>query len=594
MVAVAGGALAVLTSFRFFAALAVFLHHTVHGANSTGSNLTGISQLFWEGWSGVAFFFVLSGFILTYTYYERMAERTREGTRRFWRLRAARVVPLHLLTFAVALAAAAPLLRAHLLGGSLSALSQITLTQAWIPAPDPLHHGQMLAFGYNGPAWSLSCEAFFYALFPVLIVMVVAVRRSWMLAAAALAMWAWSMLIALQLGSLHMNALVYLFPPFRLAEFVIGMCLGVLFVRHRHGVRGGARLWTALEIGALAALAVGVLCSSLAPAATRYAAYYLPFFVAMLAVFAFERGHVSSLLRHPWLVFLGEISFAFYLTSVLVLRAGEWLGLSRDIPAPAFDVAALIITLGVSAAVHQWFERPTRAALRGRPKPRAEASLPAAAPAPPALTAARELDDRRPVAIRRQVLELGAVDLAAGGARHLVEKHDLLGRLVAHPLAGKADQLLGGGPLDIVTYGDVGPHVLAVQHVVHTDHPGALDAGMLEQRPLHHLRGDVGSVVHDDLLAPAAEIEIAVLVGAHHVARIQPSVAKQLLGRRSRCASSPPSRQACESTAGPPDRRRAPRRRRRESPPPRRAPRCPPTRRGCHPTGDSQTRAPSR
>jgi peptidoglycan/LPS O-acetylase OafA/YrhL len=39
----------------------------------------------------------------------------------------------------------------------------VTLTQAWVPL-------DKFAFGLNGVSWSLSCEAFFYALFPLLLV----------------------------------------------------------------------------------------------------------------------------------------------------------------------------------------------------------------------------------------------------------------------------------------------------------------------------------------------------------------------------------------------------------------------------------------
>ena len=59
--------------------------------------------------------------------------------------------------------------------------------------------------------------------------------------------------------------------------------------------------------------------------------YDLPFFAFTILVFAAERGRISQHLRGSWLVFLGEISFAFYLLHVLVMRlAGTWDCSRRD------------------------------------------------------------------------------------------------------------------------------------------------------------------------------------------------------------------------------------------------------------------------
>jgi peptidoglycan/LPS O-acetylase OafA/YrhL len=51
-----------LTSLRFLFALCVFLsHYTING-----------SPVFYEGYIGVEFFFILSGFIISYKYAERI------------------------------------------------------------------------------------------------------------------------------------------------------------------------------------------------------------------------------------------------------------------------------------------------------------------------------------------------------------------------------------------------------------------------------------------------------------------------------------------------------------------------------------------
>ena len=59
-----------LTGMRFVAAMAVFLSHL--GANPDASML---GRIFAEGYVGVSFFFVLSGFVLSHSY----AEKLRQG-----------------------------------------------------------------------------------------------------------------------------------------------------------------------------------------------------------------------------------------------------------------------------------------------------------------------------------------------------------------------------------------------------------------------------------------------------------------------------------------------------------------------------------
>ena len=126
-----------LTALRFIAALAVV---GVHGGEILWRPLLPVRSL---GYVGVTFFFVLSGFVLTWSH------PSGQPARRFYRNRFARVWPLHTVTWlavVVATTGVAP--------GSWAALG---LVQAWVPRAG-------VNFAANGPSWSLSCDAFFYVL----------------------------------------------------------------------------------------------------------------------------------------------------------------------------------------------------------------------------------------------------------------------------------------------------------------------------------------------------------------------------------------------------------------------------------------------
>lgn len=129
--------------------LVVAFHFVLRAGIASGS-------LFSQGYLGVNFFFLLSGFILVYTYVDPVG-RMRLTPYDFWVARLARIYPVYLLGFVVA--AGPYLFQHHSAGASIvTALADIALTQAWIPTP--------AGTAWNGPGWSLSAEAFFYLAFP--------------------------------------------------------------------------------------------------------------------------------------------------------------------------------------------------------------------------------------------------------------------------------------------------------------------------------------------------------------------------------------------------------------------------------------------
>lgn len=80
-----------LTSLRLFFALMVF------GAHCYVVDSTFSTHFYKEGFVGVSFFFILSGFIIAYNYQQKLVER-KVSKRQFWVARIARIYPLHIAT----------------------------------------------------------------------------------------------------------------------------------------------------------------------------------------------------------------------------------------------------------------------------------------------------------------------------------------------------------------------------------------------------------------------------------------------------------------------------------------------------------------
>src|SRR5207248_3736682 len=165
-----------LTGIRFYAALLVYLAHirAIPGMKA----FIGAAWLIDAGHIGVSFFFVLSGFILTYNYADlfRDGVSARDYSRFVWG-RLTKIYPVHFLATVVVLPIS--ILSPGLPIDWRAVPVHLGLLQCLWPSTTPAFYEQL-----NVPSWSISCEWFFYALAPVTIFVAFGRRRRWVAAAA--------------------------------------------------------------------------------------------------------------------------------------------------------------------------------------------------------------------------------------------------------------------------------------------------------------------------------------------------------------------------------------------------------------------------
>jgi peptidoglycan/LPS O-acetylase OafA/YrhL len=386
------GSLDALTGARFLAALWVVVYHyttsfrwqTLQDQRAyRSSNLTPLDLVIWQGHLAVDFFFLLSGFILAYTYLTAEG-KLRDGRRAFWVARLARIYPVYVLGLVIGL-------KPYLASGPsfhtliATAGAHLLLVHAWFPA--------LLA--WNQPSWSLSVEALFYAIFPLLLPLFARLRRRglWALFLGAWLLFALTILLLVILGKQGgLGALPWwrnfarYNPLISLPEFAAGMALGLLFVRRGREALPPRRLRRLPDrafdlavvglIGALVAIIAITRNTSLQSGVTdNMAPIALPFFGGLLLLLAFQRGLVARLLSLPPVVWLGEISYGIY-----IVHTPLW-GLLSIYVIPRLHVAPgnlfllatyAVLVLGVSGLSFHYLERPTRRAIRGwwgRPRP---------------------------------------------------------------------------------------------------------------------------------------------------------------------------------------------------------------------------------
>lgn len=359
------GRLDSLTGLRFFAAALVLVHHYSY-VLMPGTLAERLSA---AGFVGVSFFFILSGFVLMWTFDPGVKAR------HFYGRRVARVYPLHILTTLVALAL---LLDAVIEAGAWRIVPNLLLVQAWNPA-------ESFSASINMVSWSLSNEIFFYLLFPL--IARVALRGRVKLGAALTALFLVTVpIVASLLFGSAAGDFLYAHPAYRIGEFVLGILIAVAV---RDGFRPRLRMpiavliaaasyFLALGTGFVAVVAGGLPGELLRP---LVAFITIPGSIALIfAALASDLGaRRSTLLRSRPVIILGEASFALYLVHHLVMDVGvAVLGAPESLRVATllFAVFAIASVL-LSVALFRWLERPLERVLRrrfGAPRRRPEKS----------------------------------------------------------------------------------------------------------------------------------------------------------------------------------------------------------------------------
>jgi peptidoglycan/LPS O-acetylase OafA/YrhL len=337
-----------LTSLRFVAAIYVFIFHIqIH----FGLPVSGLFKTFIEqGAVGMSLFFLLSGFVLTVSHTEQPFSKKEYAIRRV-----ARLVPVYVLAGLVTLpwfSGGQPITLAQ---AGFILIASLLFLQAWFPA--------MFPYWNVGASWSLSVEAFFYALFPAIqrALQKVSVHVLLLVLAGAYFL---TVLPALGTHLLpYHKAAFYVLPICRLPEFMTGVVLGTLY-------RRGFRLPHSMCVLVLSTVALVLGLGSFAPINyVNMNALVVPCFGAViLAAAELKPGRLRSLLEARWLVFSGRASYAFYLMqTVIVLTGITYQAEMKAMPLlnnPLVLFATLFVAIyALSAVVYLFVEEPARRAI---------------------------------------------------------------------------------------------------------------------------------------------------------------------------------------------------------------------------------------
>lgn len=274
---------------RFICAIYLVVYHSVTAMQTSGDDHQGVlGSTFGLGFFATSVFLVLSGFLLSHAYAEFKGNDIllRGGTRRFMINRISAIYPIHLLSLLLYLVLAwsagkamvanfggleqflgrAPWQKVELDAAtfSMGLVLSVTLLQAWNP--------EFLSL--NGASWSLSTLLFFYAVFPLIMPLLLKVRRRHWLLVTLIVLYSLPaiLLYAFQIDGTDATGMMHRNPLLRLPEFAAGIVLFGI-VRDR-GPKPPTSLGMVFVLGALLCVSL-LLAGAVAASGSPYVWYLL-------------------------------------------------------------------------------------------------------------------------------------------------------------------------------------------------------------------------------------------------------------------------------------------------------------------------------
>ncbi len=336
----------VLDFYRFVAAVGVFIFHLKTIDNGISPAWNGSFGLF------VDMFFILSGFVIAYSY-----PATSGGVRSYFRFmvrRLARIYPLHVLTLLAFTAVVLVRIESSTpQSDKVDFIYNLLLVQAW---------GITDHLSFNSPAWSISAELFCYLLFPLLMFIATAVRP---LALALIVAVSYGILAHGHLTIWHDRSQMYGanfdFGMLRaLPSFLNGILLAFLF-----NLSGSYRKKPVVVAGIAVFLTALLVLNIYAKPDLAIILFSLAILITAVGESAFEWFPGSA-----WLGRLGNTSYAIYMLHellIVILFGPMWRYLG--LPPASFPIflflCCVVITI-VADLAYNYIENPARRLINRR------------------------------------------------------------------------------------------------------------------------------------------------------------------------------------------------------------------------------------
>lgn len=330
-----------LQSLRGIFALIIFFHHFNFLKGQGGMFAAG-------GDAGVAFFFVLSGFVLSYGYENKIDSICNNISQYgyFIGKRISKLFPLHFLGLLWAIA----LVKFNF---SIQDLLNFLFLQAWIPFPEWYFSG-------NSVGWCLSDFVFFYFLFPLIFMKIKSPKYQNMIKVTILI---YIFILIPLVPNNFIDGFIYINPISRLSDFLLGMLLFQVYKVRNKQLKSNTNI-KFLKIFSIFLFLGTVYLWYFSPERYRLNILWWPSVCFIIYLFSLESK--VGFLNNKLLVWFGDMSFSFYLVHALYIRSFDIFLNKFNLVLPPFIRLFLILSSLIlfSYIIKSLYEKPMEKFIR--------------------------------------------------------------------------------------------------------------------------------------------------------------------------------------------------------------------------------------
>lgn len=298
-----------------------------------------ISNIFLKANVGVSYFFILSGFIMIVAYHKKEKIEYLE----YYKNRFARIYPLYVLGLLLYL------VTRYSGFNSTDAVLYLFGWQSWIPGK---------AMVLNFPGWSISVEFLFYLIFPLLYNHFYSKKNKSVWVMTGL-IWIVSQIFShLYEASpsykgphTESHEFLYYFPLMHINEFLVGNLAGLFFVKNFKQRNYDVPV---------ALIFISVLLALIFVPLFYHNGLMAVLFIPLIVLISMNNGFLTRLFSLKPLEYLGEASYAVYITHIPVLYMVREILKKYQLNSDAIFWIYIPVLIITSIIFYQLIEKPLR------------------------------------------------------------------------------------------------------------------------------------------------------------------------------------------------------------------------------------------
>jgi len=336
-----------LTVTRFIGILLIVIFHFGQSAYPFNSSFVfhTVSNF---GNAAVGYFFVLSGFIMTISYYNKQPI----DYKKFLLSRFARIYPVYFISLIFYIISSHTPISYH--QGFYQFAANIFLLQSWIPS---------FPLSLNSPNWFLSILVFFYLLFPYILSYMINMENKKRFL-FVLIIWLLSFVIFIVLHKKfyrgfpsNIHDLIFYNPLMHLNAFIVGIWGGIYF-KNRNHLKCDPFLSITSFLSSLVLIFI-IFALNLTPYSCYHNGLLAPIFLVLILSLSLDKTIFSSFLSKKPFVILGHLSYSMYLLQYpLIIVMNNLDSQNKIANTTQFFYIYLLILISSSFLIYYLFERP--------------------------------------------------------------------------------------------------------------------------------------------------------------------------------------------------------------------------------------------